>query len=165
MTRTLILTRHAKSSWENLSQADHERPLNKRGARSAKALGVWFRDKRLKPDQVLSSDSKRTRETYAGLGLETEAEFTDDLYHASPNQMLRVLSRASGEVVMMLGHNPGMAAFAAELASEPPDHPRFFDYPTGATTVLRFDIDGWEHAAWGGGEVIDFVIPRDLMQT
>ena len=162
MTRTLILTRHAKSSWESPATIDHDRPLNPRGQRAAKALGVWFRGKGLQPDQVLSSDSKRTRETYTGMGLETVGDFTNDLYHVTANQMLRVLSRATGEVVLMLGHNPAIGAFAAELAAEPPDHPRFFDYPTGATLVLRFDIDDWQQVAWAGGEVVDFVIPREL---
>jgi phosphohistidine phosphatase len=162
MTRTLIITRHAKSSWKSPALSDHDRPLNNRGKHAARALGDWFRENGRHPDQVISSDSKRTRDTYAGLGLETAAEFTRDLYHASPNQMLRVLSQATGDVVLMLGHNPGVADFAAELAGKPPDHPKFYDYPTGATLVLRFDVDSWDRAAWQGGEVVDFVVPRDL---
>jgi len=97
MTLTLILTRHAKSSWESPAIGDHDRPLNNRGRRSAKALGDWFRSEGYQPDQVLSSDSKRTCETYEGLGLGTEPEFTNDLYHASENQMLKVLSQATGQ--------------------------------------------------------------------
>lgn len=163
MTRTLILTRHAKSSWTTPGLDDHDRPLNDRGTRSAKALGDWMRAKGWLPDQVISSSSKRTRETFADLGLETEAEFTDALYHVSHNQMLRVLSQATGRTVLMLGHNPAVGEFAEGLASTPPDHPRFFDYPTGATLVLQFDIDSWETVAWSGGKVLDFVVPRELL--
>ncbi len=162
MTRTLILTRHAKSSWDSPAMGDHDRPLSKRGQRAARALGRWFHSNGYQPDQVLSSDSKRTRETYAGLGLANGADFTSELYHASASQMLRVLKRASGTVVLMLGHNPGIAGFAGQLPNRPPDHPRFFDYPTGATLVARFDIDNWQQAVWGGGDVVDFVIPREL---
>lgn len=165
MTRTLILIRHAKSSWDSPALDDHERPLNKRGRRAATALGDWLRDKGWTPDQVLSSDSARTRETYARLGLDTEAEFTRDLYHAAPDQMRRVLSHATGDQVMMLGHNPGIADFAAELSLEPPLHPRFADYPSGATVVLRFDVDNWADVAWRTGTVADFVVPRDLPET
>lgn len=164
MTRTLILTRHAKSSWGTPGQQDHDRPLNKRGRQSAEVLGGWFREQGLQPDQVLSSSSKRTRETYDGLRLKAEADFTDHLYHASADQMLRVLSRASGEVVLMLGHNPGIGAFAVELAVAPSSHPRFYDYPTGATTVLQFGIDDWQQLAWANGKVVDFVIPRELLE-
>jgi phosphohistidine phosphatase len=164
MTRTLILTRHAKSSWDNPRLEDHDRPLNKRGARSAKALGDWFRRAGWTPDQVLSSSSRRTCETYEGLGLHTRPEFTNTLFHASAEQMLQVLNRATGETVLMLGHNPGIGEFAARLAAEPPNHPRFFDYPTGATLVLRFETDGWGGVTWSTGAVADFVFPRELLE-
>jgi len=163
MTRTLILTRHAKSSWDSPVTDDHDRPLNERGIKSAKALGDWMRSSGWLPDQVISSTSKRTRETFAGLGLTTKAEFTDTLYHATHNQMLRVLSQATGKTVLMLGHNPGIADFAEELTATPPDHPRFHDYPTGATLVLQFDIQSWDRVSWGGGTVLDFIVPRDLL--
>ena len=163
MTRTLILTRHAKSSWDTPVLDDHARPLNDRGTRSAKALGDWMRAKGWLPDQVISSSSTRTRETFAGLGLDTKAAFTDALYHASHTQMLRVLSQASGKSVLMLVHNPGAAAFAEALATSPPDYPRFYDYPTGATLVLHFEIDSWDQVQWHSGTVADFIVPRDLL--
>jgi phosphohistidine phosphatase len=163
MTRTLILTRHAKSSWDNPNLDDHDRPLNKRGVRSAHALAGWFREVDLTPDQVLSSSSKRTGETFTGLELETPPEFTRSLYHAPASQMFEVLSHATGNMVLMLGHNPGIADFAARLTNEHPDHPRFIDYPSGATLVLSFEIDDWSLLRWSSGSVVDFVVPRDLL--
>lgn len=165
MTRTLILTRHTKSSWQSPAQSDHDRPLNKRGERAARALGDWMRKNGWSPDQVLSSDATRTRQTYAGLGLGAKADFIRDLYHTDPNGMRGILARATGETVLMLGHNPVIAAFAAELARDPPRHPLFYDYPTGATSVLRFDVENWADVAWRTGEVVDFVVPRDLPET
>ncbi len=162
MTRTLILTRHAKSSWDTAGLDDHSRPLNKRGTLAAKALGNWMRQRGWLPDQVLSSSAQRTRETCAGMALDVQPEFLDTLYHVTANQLLRVLSGASGQTVLMLGHNPGVGEFAEGLVSEPPDHPRFSDYPTGATTVVQFDIDGWDQMQWRRGKVVDFVVPRDL---
>ena len=162
MTRILILTRHAKSSWDNPRLEDHDRPLNKRGVRAAKALGVWFRRSGLNPDQVLSSSSRRTCETYEGLALDTRPEFTSALFHASAEQMLQVLRQATGKTVLMLGHNPGIGGFAARLAAEPPGHSRFFDYPTGATLVLRFEAGDWGDVTWKTGTAVDFVIPREL---
>lgn len=165
MTRTLILTRHAKSSWEHPGLEDHDRPLNKRGERSAAALGDWMRDKGWIPDEILCSSARRTRETCAGLKLgEIPTTNTRDLYHATGNQMLRVLSRASGNTVLMLAHNPGIGSFAAELAGKPPKHPRFADFPTGATVVLEFDVDDWSRAGWRSGKVLDFAIPRELLK-
>ena len=165
MTCTLILTRHAKSSWDNPGLDDHSRPLTKRGRKSAEAIGKWLADRDLAPDLVLSSSSRRTRETWERMGLKSaEVTFTDGLYHVTANQMLRVLGEASGATVMMLGHNPGIGEFAEELVSEPPEHPRFFDYPTCATTVMSFDTDDWAKVQWRSGAVQDFVIPRELLE-
>jgi len=164
MTRTLILTRHAKSSWDNPGMEDHDRPLNARGRRSAEAIGTWLRDKGLVPDQVLCSSARRTKETYERMGFDTPAEFTDDLYLVTGNRILRALSEATGETVLLLGHSPGIGQFAAEILAEPPEHPKFDAYPTGATLVARFDIDDWSKLAWRGGEVIDFTVPRDLLE-
>lgn len=63
----------------------------------------------------------------------------------------------------MVGHNPGIADFAEQLLNQPPDHPRFWDYPTGATLVAQFDITDWRALTWGSGRAVDFVLPRELI--
>jgi len=163
MTRTLILTRHAKSAWGNNAPSDHARPLNKRGRKSAVALGNWLRDNNHLPDQVLSSSSQRTRETYDLLEIPAPAVFIERLYHASSEMILQVLREAEHANVMILSHNPGIAAFAHAITTCPPDHKRFDDYPTGATLVAEFDIDSWSDLTWSTGRAIDFVVPRELL--
>ncbi len=160
---TLILMRHAKSSWGAPSLADHDRPLNDRGKRSAEAMGRWLKGRDYLPDAVLSSSSRRTRETFEGLDLGAPVKFTRELYHAGPAGMLQVLREAEAKSVLMLGHNPGIAEFAERLLSAPPDHPRFDDYPTCATLVARFDSSTWRDVAWGQGETVDFAIPREVI--
>lgn len=162
MTKRLILTRHAKSSWANSVLDDHARPLNGRGRVSAKAVGDWLRAKGYLPDQVLSSSSARTRETFARMCIPCDARFLDGLYHAAPGQMLDILRQATGDTVLMLGHNPGIGWFAQELVSVAPPHPRFYDYPTCATLVADFDIRDWSQLGTGQGTPVDFVIPREL---
>ncbi len=163
MTKRLILMRHAKSSWGDPTQDDHQRPLNGRGQRSGDALGDWLRDKNYIPDQILSSSSQRTKETCQRLRLEAEKTFLDALYLAEPEQMLKVLKGATGDCVLMLGHNPGIAYLAHGLVTTPPNHPRFDDYPTCATLIMDFPIDTWAQARPETGTVVDFVVPRDLM--
>ncbi|MBE1282892.1 MAG: histidine phosphatase family protein [Rhodobacteraceae bacterium] len=164
MTCTLILIRHAKSAWDAPAPSDHARPLNKRGRRSAKAIGQWLKDMDHLPSQVISSSSQRTRETHQLLKLDAPVVFTERLYHASSDIMFQVLREAEHPRVLMLGHNPGIAAFAHSLASQPPDHSRFDDYPTGATLVLDFEIDQWSDLSWGTtGKVRDFIVPRELL--
>ncbi|WP_320177294.1 histidine phosphatase family protein [Roseovarius pacificus] len=162
MTLRLILMRHAKSSWDDPALSDHARPLNGRGRRSASALGDWLRAQGVLPDQILSSSSERTRETCARLGLDATAQFTGTLYHAGPATMLRVLHGASGQTVLMLGHNPGIADFAHALVATPPPHPGFETYPTCATLVADFAITDWADLAPGTGQTVDFIVPRDL---
>lgn len=163
MTCTLILTRHAKSAWDTNAPSDHSRPLNKRGRRSAAALGRWLKDETHLPDQVLSSSSQRTRETYELMELDAPVTFTERLYHASSDIMFSVLREAQQPRVLLLSHNPGIAAFAHSMAQRPPAHARFDDYPTGATLVLNFDINSWSDLTWGSGKVQDFVVPRELL--
>ena len=159
MTRRLIVMRHAKSSWKIPGQPDHDRPLNRRGKRAAAALGDWLRTHGHLPDQVLSSDSRRTRETWAGLALDGSPVFTRDLYLASSDEIAQVLRRATGPCVLVLGHNPGIGDFADDVLGAPPDHPRFADYPTGATLVAELPIDDWRNLTTGQGRVLDFTIP------
>ncbi|WP_371229444.1 SixA phosphatase family protein [Roseovarius sp. 2305UL8-3] len=160
--KRLILMRHAKSSWDDPMLGDHERPLNGRGRISADALGDWLRAKLYAPDQALVSDSARTRETFARLNFICDTSFASALYHASPRTMIEVLKGAKGDTVLMVGHNPGIAEFAGQIVAQPPDHMRFYDYPTCATTVMEFDIDDWSELRAGTGRVLDFVIPREI---
>ena len=162
--KRLILMRHAKSDWSAGISSDHDRPLNPRGRRAAAALGDWLRDMDLAPDQVLSSSSVRTRETIVRLDLApgTDVQFDRSLYLADQMTILHALRAARGETVLMLGHNPGIGVFAETIVSASPAHPRFGQYPTGATLVVDFEIDDWGQADWGTANARHFVVPREL---
>ncbi len=160
--RRLILMRHAKSSWDNLQLADHDRPLNKRGRASAKAMGDWLRRRNYLPDMVLCSSAERTGETFLRLGLDAPVTYLQALYHAGPETMLKHLQTANGNVVLMVGHNPGIASFATMLLNELPTHERFHDFPTGATLVADFSSN-WGQTAWKTGRCVEFAVPREVM--
>ena len=164
MALTLIVLRHAKSGWGNPSLPDHARALTDRGHRDARAVGVWLGARDLVPDLILSSDATRTRQTVAdlsgGLGQDVPTEFLPSLYNASSDTIERTIRKQSGKVLLLCAHNPGIGNVAAALAPEPPEHPRFDDYPTAATTVLSFDADNWSDIKTGA--CLSFVIPADL---
>lgn len=161
----LILMRHAKSDWNHIGLADHDRPLNKRGKASAKVLGDWLRAKGYIPDEVLCSSAERTGQTLLGLqlGSSPRTTFTRALYHADAQSMLTLLHGATAPSVLMLGHNPGICEFAHRLVDDPPRHDRFSDYPTGATLVCDFDASNWKDVGWFQGIVVDFKVPRELL--
>ncbi|UWR44662.1 SixA phosphatase family protein [Phaeobacter inhibens] len=163
MTCTLILTRHAKSAWDTSAPSDHARPLNNRGRHSAAAVGTWLREIGMIPDQVISSSAQRTRETCDLMELGAPAVFIERLYHASAEILFQVLREAEHNRVLILGHNPGLAAFAHSIVRHPPDHSRFDDFPTGATLIARFDIDRWADLTWSSGKVGEFTVPRELL--
>ena len=167
--KILILLRHAKSDWDNGAATDHERPLNKRGRASAPRIGQYLAGAGYSPDQILLSDAARTVETWDRMA----HHFPDappptlhrDLYLAPPAAMLARASSATGKTVLMVGHNPGIGELAEALAATAPPHPRFFDYPTCATTVFRFDtLQTWKDLPerLASGQVLDFITPRDL---
>jgi phosphohistidine phosphatase len=161
----LLLLRHAKSSWANPELDDIDRPLNKRGKRASGDLAGWFRETGWAPDEVLCSAARRTRETCERLGLACEPTLRDDLYDAQTGDLLAAIQGAAGDTVLMVGHNPAIGALARLLAASPPDHARFPDYPTGALTILRFDLDDWARIQPGSGEVVTFLTPHDLAPT
>ncbi|MFW8596257.1 SixA phosphatase family protein [Cribrihabitans neustonicus] len=163
MTCTLILSRHAKSAWDTNPPSDHARPLNKRGRRSAPAIGAWLREAGQVPDQVIASSALRARETWKLMGLQAHAAFTERLYMASSEMILKELRQAEHPRVMVIGHNPGIAAFAHTIVSHPPGHARFDDFPTGATLIAEFAIDSWADLNWSSGTAVDFAVPRELL--
>ena len=164
--RRLILTRHAKSAWDDPSLEDFDRPLNGRGRRSARLLGDFIASRGYEPEEVICSPSKRTRETWEliapSLPEPAKLRMLPRMYHAGPAQLLAVLHGAGGTSVLMLAHNPGIAMFAEMMARTQPEDPAFARYPTGATTVLEFDAESWAGVAAGTGTPLAFVTPRAL---
>lgn len=165
--KRLILTRHAKSAWDDPSMADHDRPLNDRGKIAAADLGQWLASRGYVPQEVLCSDALRTRKTWSGVAPALPGtpvlELKPALYHAGPDVMLAVLKHASADTVMMIAHNPGIAEFAAKLVATAPINPEFSRYPTGATTVIEFAATSWADVTFGSGVCSDFVIPREIV--
>jgi phosphohistidine phosphatase len=165
--KRLILTRHAKSSWDDPLTPDHDRPLNDRGKAAAADLGQWLASRDYVPGEVLCSDAVRTRKTFSGIAPALPGapvlELKPALYHAGPDVMMAVLRHAKADVVMMIGHNPGIAEFAARLVAHPPHNPEFSRYPTGATLVVDFDVADWGKVAFGTGTTVDFIVPREIV--
>ncbi|SFP75481.1 SixA phosphatase family protein [Tranquillimonas alkanivorans] len=167
MTLRLILIRHGKSSWDDPKLDDHARPLNPRGRRSAHAIGTWMAEKGYIPGEMFCSDARRAvgtaKRVLEELPDHTVPHYLPALFHASAETILAAVRGASAPVLAVVGHNPGIGAFASRVLSEPWDHPRFGDYPTCATTVIDFDAAQWRGVEWGSGRAVDFALPRELL--
>ena len=162
--KRLILMRHAKSDWAGGPSSDHDRPLNPRGRNASAKLGDWLRVEALIPDQILCSSAIRTRETCLRLELPDSVALheTKTLYLASAEQILTALKAATGDTVLMIGHNPGCAMLADMLLAQRPDHEAFDRFPTCATLIADFDISSWRDLKLGTGTAVHFTVPRDL---
>lgn len=160
--KRLILMRHGKSDWSATGD-DHARPLNARGRANAPTMGRWLVDRGWIPDEVLCSTATRTRQTLDLLGLpDRPTRFERGLYLAEADEILDHIWSATGKTVLLLGHNYGIAECAHHLVSPAPDHPRFSDYPTCATTLISFDVSDWTDVQRNTGRCCGFAIPREL---
>lgn len=166
MTLTLILTRHAKSSWDDPALDDFDRSLARRGRKSAPLIARWLVERGYVPEVVVVSGARRTVETWEGMAPAmpeaTVLERNTALFHASAGTILGVLRAQAAPRVMLIGHNPGFADFANRIVAQPPRHDRFHDFPTAATAVIEFDAESWALVRWDSGKVLDFVVPREL---
>lgn len=171
MGLTLHLLRHAKSSWKDPGQSDHDRPLNKRGRGAADAMGAFLAREGPVPGRVLCSSARRTRETFERVAQQLAAppavSVEADLYLSSPAKMLEHIRTCGPEVacLMLIAHSPGTEDLARSLAGggdEDAWHRLRAKYPTGALTTLRFDVASWADVAPSGGELVRFVVPREL---
>ena len=116
--------RHAKSSWAT-GEVDHQRPLNKRGRRDAPFVAGQLNDREWIPDLVLSSDSRRTQETWERMapvfGKPIDVHFLRSLYLAGTPSFQAVLENLPSDrrTVLVLGHNPGWEEIAGQLSGYP----------------------------------------------
>lgn len=163
----LILIRHGKSSWSDPFADDHARVLNARGQAAARAIGGWLADHEYLPDMMLCSDAARTKQTadliLPALTPRPKLQVSPKLYHAAPDTILDRLTRETAQTIAVVGHNPGIGILAKFLVEDQPDHPRFGDYPTCATTVIDFAATQWAGLRHHHGQCVDFVVPRDLI--
>jgi len=141
--KTLLVMRHAKSSWKEAEQADEQRPLNKRGQRDAPRMGRLLRETGLVPQAILSSTAERARQTALAAaeasGFEGEIQFEASLYAAPAENYLALLHALPAELqtVMVIGHNPGIEALVADLTGED-EH-----LSTAAIARLELPIERW----------------------
>jgi phosphohistidine phosphatase len=169
--KTLLLLRHAKSSWDDTSLADFDRPLAGRGRKAAPRMGKEIMARGWLPDAILASPAKRTRQTWALVAAELpgtpKAVFPKALYMAAPEQLLQKIRKVAARktTLLLIGHNPGMEEFAALIAGEDSDEGSLArmseKFPTAA--LARFEFDGeWAKVRRGTARLTHFLRPKDL---
>jgi phosphohistidine phosphatase len=163
--KTLLLMRHAKSSWDDPSLSDHDRPLNKRGKTDAPRMGRLLRNEGLTPDLIISSSATRALATAEAVG--EGCHYTDpagvrvapELYPGDSPSYVRILREVPEEFhrILVIGHNPGIETFLSELVHEAEI------LPTAAVAVVQLPIERWKKFPAKAHGVLKIVWkPRDI---
>ena len=139
--KTLYLARHAKSYWKDQSIPDFDRPLNSRGKRDAPFMGEVLKDKKVKPDLIISSPAKRTKKTAIEIASkigysEKKIFYNEELYEASSNTIIKVLNKIDEKYnsVMIFAHNPGLTLLNNHISNNYIDN-----ISTCGIVALQFD--------------------------
>ncbi|HNT73805.1 MAG TPA: histidine phosphatase family protein [Anaerolineae bacterium] len=150
--KTLLILRHAKSSWKDADLPDHDRPLKKRGQRAATQMGRQLAEKALTPQLILSSTALRAHETAelfaAACGYTGEIVLRPDFYAAAPPAYLAVLRELDDAYlrVMVVGHNPGLESLVKLLTDRaelmPPAALAYVELPIKIWAGLQETVAG-----------------------
>ena len=161
--KTIILVRHAKSSWKDSRLDDFERPLNKRGKQDAPLMGKKLKERKILPDLILSSPAKRARKTAALIAEEIgyprgKIQYNDKMYHSGSRYLFDLVKKLDDkhESVMLIGHNPDFMDFVGMLLKQGP----IYNIPTTGVYCLRFPVNNWNKVQKGKGESVFFDYPK-----
>lgn len=143
--RTLLLVRHAKSSWDNADVGDIHRSLSDRGKRDAPAMAQRLVKNGVHVDRLVSSPARRALQTAEAFlhvfgGKEKEIRVVPDLYHASPEAFRDVIERLDNgdHTVALFSHNPGITAFVNTLTNM-----RVDNMPTCSIFAVTSTAENW----------------------
>jgi phosphohistidine phosphatase len=145
--KTLLIIRHAKSSWDDASVSDFDRPLNDRGKRDAPAMAKRLIKAGIAIDRFVSSPAKRARQTaelfvreYDGKG--NTIRFIPELYHATQPVFEAVVDNLGDDddTVAIFSHNPGITVFVNSLTNAV----QLDNMPTCAVFVVNSDVKHWK---------------------
>lgn len=161
--KTLLVLRHAKSSWNDPELSDHDRPLNNRGWQDAPRMGDLLRFEELLPDIILTSSAKRAVMTAKLLiessGYEGELLISRDLYAHYPEAYIEQLQDLDicYECAMVIGHNPGVEELVEMLTGE------YSRMPTAALAHIQMPIDRWVDLGESEqGKLVNIWRPKEL---
>ena len=162
--KTLILVRHAKSSWKDTTLNDIQRPLNKRGNKDAPKMGEYMDKHNIQPEVIFSSPGLRALTTArlisVKIGIKPSDIIVDDnIYTFNSEDLLNVIKTLKNkyEKVMIVAHNPAITDLVNYLAGSKIDN-----IPTCGVVVLKFPIDSWKKVSKNKARIDSFDYPKKL---
>ena len=169
--KTIFLLRHAKSSWNKPELDDFERPLAPRGIKSAEKIGKYLKKEKLLPDIIYCSKAVRAKETWELVNRivkkKNNINYKNKLYMANFSDFLNIIKETKDNFksLMLISHNPGIENFALEIIKnkESEKYKNIdYKYPTGALSIIKFNIKKWNEVTSSTGEIYEFIKPKEL---
>jgi phosphohistidine phosphatase len=161
--KTLLLIRHAKSSWNQPGLSDFDRPLNERGKKDAPEMARRVKEKGIELDHLVSSPAKRARKTAKYFAEEfgfkkEDIQLVEELYGATQPQFLKAVAGINDKykTVALFSHNPGITDFASSLTNI-----RIDDMPTCAIFALQAETESWSDFASAEKKFLFFDYPKN----
>jgi phosphohistidine phosphatase len=161
--KTLILIRHAKSSWDNILLPDIKRPLNERGKYDAPIMARRIKDRKIEIDAYVSSPAKRAKKTAEIFMdvLDTKEKkiiLIPSLYEASLENYYNAVEnlKEKHDTVALFAHNPGITDFINSLGCSP-----VYDMPTCAVYALKIKTKSWKDFKAASKEYLFFDYPKN----
>ncbi len=161
--KTILLTRHAKSTWDNSEWTDLTRPINKRGIEDATVMSNIISSKlAVAPDTIYSSHANRALMTALIFAkqlnyLEENIIVDENIYNNGARHIKRLLETQnnSTETIMFFGHNPDITSLASYFSGSYIKH-----VPTCGTVVVDFDMLDWREVLNNNGTIRIFDYPK-----
>jgi phosphohistidine phosphatase len=160
--KTLLIIRHAKSSWDNANTADIDRTLNDRGKKDAPVMARRLIKTGIVIDRFVSSPAKRARHTAELFAREFGIKDKDiviipDLYHAAPSVFRQIITDLNDkdDTVALFSHNPGITSFVNTMASL-----RLDNMPTCAIFAVKSTTGHWSEFLAANPEFLFFDYPK-----
>lgn len=160
--KTLLIMRHAKSSWKEKELPDHDRSLKKRGRKDIVNMAKILKKKALVPDLILSSTAIRAKDTATlmaeKLNFKGQLELVENFYMAEPETYIQKIATVPDKVenLLIIGHNPGLEGLVMTLGD------KIVSLPTGSIAKIYLFIDKWsELTIETDGEINHLWLPED----
>jgi len=160
--KKLILIRHSKSSWNDMSLTDFNRPLNRRGKSDGPLMAFYLSNRIVKIDYLHSSSSVRTFETSKYFINQIQfgkIEYDDSLFHCSSLSILKMIMNYSEDYqsAMIIAHNPGLTNLINNITNISLDN-----LPTTGLAEIEFNCDAWIKISYENSNLVDLKFPKQL---
>ena len=160
--KTIYLVRHAKSSWKYPNLDDFERPLNKRGRKSAPLMGAILKKLKVAPDLIVSSPANRAAMTARIIADKISypldnIRYSESMYEFSANALIDVVEHLDDVLnkAMLVGHNPALTDLANYIGNKP-----ISNIPTSGVFCVELDISSWKKIGEHCGKLKFFEFPK-----